>query len=246
MKLILRILFFPLTLLRLLLVVLISLFFVVAVRIEYLIAERTGNFTFWSARYWGRSMLIVLGFWVKRNKCPRVKGYLLMPNHRSYIDIFLMAAYSPSAFVAKAEIQKWPLLGWVITPGHIITVKRNELKSLLGTMKKIKESIENNISITIFPEGTTHYGPELGKFKNGTFKIAAELNIPIIPCAIKYGDNENAWVSDDLFINHFFRQLWKPISLAEVRFGEPITCSDYQKLKELTKEKIEDFLQQMG
>jgi len=210
----------------------------ITVIIENIIYKRTGRFRFWSSRNWGKISLIILGFRIKRNAFPKAANYLLMPNHRSYIDIMIAAVCSPSAFVAKAEVKKWPVLGQALKANQTVIVNRNELKSLMNTMHQIKKSIERGISITVFPEGTTFEGPGIKPFKNGTFKIAADLAIPIVPCAIEYHDKKMAWIGNDAFVPHFFRQMWQPISRAEIRFGQPIVCSDYLELKSETEQQI--------
>jgi len=168
-----------------------------------------------------------------------------MPNHRSYIDVFLMLAYSPSTIVGKAEILKWPVLGHAMKYGRTIIVNRGEMRSRIDTMRKIGESVMNGISVMIFPEGTTSKGPGILSFKKGTFNVAAELNIPIIPCAICYEDVDHAWVGDDSFVSHFFRQMWKPFSRVEVRFGDPICNNNFNVLKEETKLSIKSMLDKM-
>lgn len=239
---ILRVIFFPLALIRLILVLLTTFFFVLAVMLEDWLSRKGSPYRFWSLRNWGRSISFIIGMHVKVNKYQFPPKFILMPNHRSYIDIFLMAAHSPSVFVAKEEIKTWPLIGQAVKGARMILVKRDDMKSLLGTMNKIKQSINNHISVTVFPEGTTCKGPELKPFKNGTFKIAAELGIPVVPCAISYHDRNNAWVGSDNFLGHFFRQFWKPYSKAVVCFATPIESADFQALKEQTRVKIEAML----
>jgi 1-acyl-sn-glycerol-3-phosphate acyltransferase len=211
---------------------------------DFLTGEKR-SFKFITAKWWGRSALFLLGFIVKRNQLPKQPVYILMPNHRSYVDIFLMAAYSPSAFIAKAEIAKWPLIGIALKHCKAIFVKRDSLKSMVNTMEAISQSIENGISVTLFPEGTTTSGPGTKVFKSGSFKMAAEMNAAIIPCAISYLDPNHAWVGDDTFIVHFFRQMWKPFSFVQVRFGEPIKSTDMDLLKEQTKLAIDTMLEKM-
>jgi 1-acyl-sn-glycerol-3-phosphate acyltransferase len=240
-----RILLFPLALVRFVLLLIVSFFFMISVMIEDKISGKTKKFNLWSMRNWGKTLLLILAIRVKKNLINFPDKFILMPNHRSYIDIFLMAAYSPSVFVAKEELKTWPLLGPAVKAGRLILVKRDDMKSLLGTMNKIKQSIANNISVTVFPEGTTAIGPELKPFKSGTFKIAAELNIPVIPCAISYRDPNSAWVGNDNFLGHFFRQFWKPFTTAEIRFAEPFVNPDFQIMKEITRMEIESMLGEM-
>jgi 1-acyl-sn-glycerol-3-phosphate acyltransferase len=237
-----RILFFPLTLLRFMLLCLITILFTLIVIVEDLFCKEKGSYKFRAQRSWGKTILFILGIRVKRNTIPSISNYILMPNHHGYLDIFLMATYSPSAFVAKAELLKWPVIGRALKSARTITVKRNEMRSLLNTMQEIRESIANDISVTIFPEGTTSFGPGLLPFKNGSFKIAAEFEIPIIPCAILYKDTNDAWVGKDNFIPHFFRQMWKPTNSVKIHFGEPVINPSLEELKAEVRNRIEQGL----
>ncbi|HPR60321.1 MAG TPA: 1-acyl-sn-glycerol-3-phosphate acyltransferase, partial [Prolixibacteraceae bacterium] len=117
MRIVLSVLFFPFTFLRFLLLILVSVFFVLTVLIEDKISGMTRKYNFWSMRNWGKAMLLILGIVVKRNKIGFPVKFIIMPNHRSYIDIFLLAAFSPSVFVAKEEIKSWPILGQAVKAG---------------------------------------------------------------------------------------------------------------------------------
>ncbi|MGF7138918.1 lysophospholipid acyltransferase family protein [Roseimarinus sediminis] len=243
MKNLFRLLLFPLAFIRLLLVLMVSFFFLFIVYIEYRISLRTGKYHFWSMRNWGKIVCWILGIKVEHNAPPTGGKYIIMPNHTSYLDILLIAAYSPSAFVAKAELKSWPILGQTLKAGHIITVNRKELSSLLNTMKRIRESVEGGMPVTVFPEGTTSKGPELLPFKNGSFKIAADLKVDIVPCAIVYHDKGDVWIGDDTFIAHFFRQMWQPVKKVKLFYGTPLQSEDYLQLKTATRKSIEQLLE---
>jgi 1-acyl-sn-glycerol-3-phosphate acyltransferase len=245
LRILLRIILSPLSIIRLLLVVSLSTISLFISIIENAITGKKGKYKFIALRYWGKSMLCILGIIIRKNKRPPLDKFILMPNHRSYIDIFITAAYSPSTFVAKAEIANWPVIGRSFKHIRAILVKRDEIKSLIGTMRKIGESIDKGISITVFPEGTTSKGPGTKQFKNGTFKIASDLAIPIIPCAIAYKNPNLAWVGNDAFFSHFFREMWRPYSIAFLRFGEPLSHTDFETLKNKTKSSIDMMLKKI-
>jgi len=213
--------------------------------VEYYLTPKNGRYKFFTSRLWGHILLFILGIRVKKNTVPKVEKFLMMPNHRSYIDIFIIAAYVPATFVAKAELRGWPIIGQAMKAFRIIAVKRSELRSMMGTMNKIKERIDEGIPVTVFPEGTTFEGPGTKNFKKGTFKIASEIGVPVIPCAISYSDKHSAWVGNDLFTWHFFRQFWKPITKVNVRFGEALIDDDYIILKEKTYKAINVMLEEI-
>ncbi len=199
----------------------------------------------WSMRTWGKSILFVCGIKITRNEIPANTHFILMPNHRSYIDIFIVAALTPAAFVGKAELKKWPMLKTGARITNTLFVSRSELQSLVSTMNKIKASVNQGIPVAIFPEGTTRKGPLTGPFKNGIFKIAADSGIPIIPMAIHFDDVKDAWIDDDTFLGHFFRQMSKPVCRVTLRYGKPFTNKDCKSLQKETKEQIDAMLKQI-
>lgn len=199
----------------------------------------------WVMHTWGNTIMFFLGVKIIKNNPPADKNYILMPNHRSYIDIFIVAGLTPAALVGKAELKKWPFgrLGAKVT--NSILVDRNEIKSLVKTMNAIKASVKQGIPVTLFPEGTTYKGPLTKGFKNGSFKIATDAGIPVIPMAIQYKDEEDAWVGKDTFLGHFFRQMGKPVTTVYLRYGKPIMETDHKVLQEKTRKEIDRMLQEI-
>jgi len=245
MKLIRIIVFAPLALIRLLLVLLSTFFFSSIALIWMKKTGFTRKIQRWTMGNWGRSLTWICGIRVEKKAFPVDSNFILMSNHRSYLDIFVVAGLTPSAMVGKAEIAKWPLGKLAMTVSNSILVDRNNTGSLINTMKKIKESVSQGIPVTLFPEGTTYKGPFTKNFKNGSFKIAAETGIPVIPMAIQYKDKEDAWVDDDTFLGHFFRQVGKPVTHVKIQYGIPFTNTDFKILQAKTKESIDNMLKEM-
>lgn len=196
-------------------------------------------------RTWGKSIIFFLGIKIKRNEIPENKNFILMSNHRSYIDIFLVAALTPAAMVGKAELKNWPLGKPGIKITGSILVDRSEMKSMIQTMNKIKESVTKGIPVVIFPEGTTYKGPLTKPFKKGSFQIAANAGIPVIPMAIHFEDENDAWVGNDTFLPHFFRQMGKPFTKVYIKYGTPVLDSDYKVVQNHTHEQIDAMLNQI-
>lgn len=150
---------------------------------------------------------------------------VLVANHRTYIDAVMVPSPHPLVFVAKAEIKHWPIVGWGGNAMKTIWVDRSSPDSRKATRLEVKKRIEENLSVMIFPEGTTHLGPDVLEYKMGMFKMCADGGFPICPIAMEYRHPEVAWVSDDLFVPHalkVFRHRYIDVS---VRFGE-VQCGD--------------------
>uniref|UniRef100_UPI003217CECA lysophospholipid acyltransferase family protein n=1 Tax=uncultured Draconibacterium sp. TaxID=1573823 RepID=UPI003217CECA len=242
MKFLRNILFSPLTVIRLIVVLFMSAYVTTVGWFWLRLFGFSTRLQRWAMHTWGKSIVFCLGIKIKRNELPKSNNFILMPNHRSYLDIFIVAALTPSAMVGKAEIKKWPFgkLGARIT--NSILVDRKNTQSLLNTMQKIKESVKQEIPVTLFPEGTTYEGPLTKDFKNGSFKIAEETAIPVIPMAIDFEDKADAWIGDDTFVGHFFRQMGKLQTRVTITYGNPISDTDYKSLQEKTKSRINAML----
>lgn len=245
MKILRIILLFPLALIRLLFVVFMSGYVVTVGWVWMKLFGFSTTLQRWVMRTWGKSILFFLGLKIISNEIPENKNFILMPNHRSYLDIFIVAALTPAAMVGKAELKKWPLgkLGVKVT-GSIL-VDRSEIKSLVQTMNRIKETVNQGIPVILFPEGTTFKGPLTKPFKNGSFQIAADSRIPVIPMAIHYKDENDAWVGDDTLLPHFFRQMGKPITYVYLRYGTPVVDLDYKFIQQQTRDQINAMLTQI-
>lgn len=154
-----------------------------------------------------------------------VKGELpdepsvFMGNHRSYVDAVLIPSKFPVTFVARSESQHWPIIGWGASLLGTIWVNRKDPNSRRTTRDRVRERLDAGRGIVIFPEGTTHTGPELLAYRPSMFYICADGGFPITPVAIEYKDPSIAWVGDDWFIPHAWKHFGKRHIDVSVTFG---------------------------
>ena len=152
---------------------------------------------FWIARnLWARIILHGCGYYVKVKNIDKLnseESSMIIANHASYMDIFLMLILSkkPFVFVGKKELSEIPIFGYIYRRAAIL-VDRSDSKSRYNVYKEANEVLKNGYNVCIFPE--THYLDDtilLGDFKRGAFKIAIENNLPINPivfydCKLKH------------------------------------------------------------
>ena len=119
------------------------------------------------------------------------KNYLIVSNHISWLDIFIINAAHPVAFVAKHSISKWPVLSWLVRASETIFIDRKRITKIKETSKEIEHFLENKGSICIFPEGTSTDGSKLLNFKSNLLQTAINKNISVLPIAIQYLHNQN-------------------------------------------------------
>lgn len=111
---------------------------------------------------------------------------LFVPNHRSYFDILLLHTTSTKrpGFVAKAEMDKFPLLNWWMRDICCIFLDRNDMRSGIQMIKDGAELIKQGHSMVICPEGTRNQKPEMLPFKEGSLKMAEKADCPVVPVTL--------------------------------------------------------------
>jgi 1-acyl-sn-glycerol-3-phosphate acyltransferase len=112
------------------------------------------------------------------------RTYIIIGNHTSNLDVssICIAARNNHCFIGKEELLSNMVLGFFFRTIDI-TVNRDSKISSFRAFKTAAERLKNGISVVIFPEATIplDYPPQLGAFKNGAFRLAIELKIPILP-----------------------------------------------------------------
>lgn len=159
------------------------------------------------------------------------KPGILMSNHRSYFDVVLVAPAHPAVFVAKADVKSWPLFGYAAGALKTIWVDRESKTSRKETRKAMNDRLRQNLSVILFPEGTTHYGPEILPYKPGMFQTAANQGFTIYAAALEYEEPDVAWVNDELFFPHVYKLFKKKKIRAKLAFSRPFTHTDADTLK---------------
>ena len=160
------------------------------------------------------------------------KPSILMGNHRSYVDAVLIPAKHPVTYVARSESKNWPLIGWGASILGTIWVNRKDPQSRKHTRETVKNRLRDGFGIIIFPEGTTHIGPDLLEYRPSMFYISAEGGFPVTPIAIEYKDPQIAWVGQSMFVPHAWKHFGKKYIDVKVTIGQTITGADGGKLLE--------------
>ena len=119
-------------------------------------------------------------------KIDKTKSYVIVANHQSLIDILVLygSLDMEIKWVMKQELRSVPFLGIACQlMGHIL-IDRSNTESALESINNARERIQDGMSVVFFPEGTRSRSGELKNFKKGAFRLAQELELPILPVAI--------------------------------------------------------------
>jgi len=189
-----------------------------------------------------RLLVRALGLVVVREGEPPPSGRLFVANHRSYVDIPLMLSHVPAVFLSKQEIGDWPLFGRLARRGATVFVVREDAESRKRALAELAARLDEGLPITVFPEGTTSYGPGVASFRAGSFRLAAERGLGVVPVAIAYGDRRDAWVGDDEFVRHFVERFAEPRMQVTIAFGPTLYGKDGVALAARAERWISDRL----
>jgi 1-acyl-sn-glycerol-3-phosphate acyltransferase len=115
---------------------------------------------------------------------PRLP-YVVVSNHESFSDILLISHLPwEMKWLSKAEMFRWPILGWMMRLAGDVPVKRGFGPSAIEAMARCREILRQKVSVMIFPEGTRSATADLLPFKDGAFRLAIEAGVPILPLAV--------------------------------------------------------------
>lgn len=178
---------FPLfTSLRLLLVGLHLLYGTLLVAVLFRLAGQTHRQRL--QRCWSRQLLALLGIRIDSDLGDRIQseGGLLVANHISFIDIFVINALLPCAFVAKSDVAQWPLIGWMSRHVGTVFIQRGSRQAARRTQQQMLDALRNGRRLAIFPEGTTTTGERLLPFHGALFQSAIDAAAPVHAIALIY------------------------------------------------------------
>ena len=144
-------------------------------------------------RIWSGQLLGILGIRIESgDDLVSVEGGLLVGNHISFIDIFVINALLPCAFVAKSEVGQWPLIGWLSRQTDTVFIERGSRKAAHRTHQKMRQAFDAGLRLAIFPEGTTTAGDTLLPFHGALFQSAIDAAVPVHAIALSYHDAAGA------------------------------------------------------
>jgi len=193
----------------------------------------------WHFKTWARLVVWLLKIKIKSSNIAPRAPFLLVANHLSYIDIIVLASQLDCAFVAKSEVSKWPVLGWLTRTTDTVFINRKQHRNLIAAMQEVHQLIDKGLGVVLFAEGTSTDGKQVAPFKSSMLELAAHKGVPVYYASISYATKVDetcatqsvCWWGDMTFSDHFFRLLQLSSFEAVLKFGrDPIVASDRRVL----------------
>jgi 1-acyl-sn-glycerol-3-phosphate acyltransferase len=150
--------------------------------------QSSGRFAHWCARTWSRLILVTTGVAVDVSgleHLQRDRPYVFVANHQSIYDIPIIFWSLPYQIriIAKESLGRFPFLGWHLRrTGHMLVDRRRpDRAAIFGRASKL---MQQGLSLIVFPEGTRSRDGRVALFKGGSFYLALEAALPVVPISI--------------------------------------------------------------
>jgi 1-acyl-sn-glycerol-3-phosphate acyltransferase len=171
-------------------------------------------------RRWSRQLLGILHISLEARGAPAAlpERCLIVSNHISWLDIFVINAVLPATFVSKAEVARWPLVGWLCTRAGTLYIERGSKSGARRANDGIAQTLQDGVPVAICPEGTTSYGNELLPFHPALFQPAVEAVAQVLPVMLRYSSAAHAvcrsaaYVGDDSLLG----SIWAIVSTRHI------------------------------
>jgi 1-acyl-sn-glycerol-3-phosphate acyltransferase len=142
-------------------------------------------------RWWSKIIVLSANIKVEISGKENIKSntsYLVICNHQSHLDIPVLVYHLPLrlTFLAKKELFKIPFFGWGMQAAGILKIDRSNQKKAIQTLKDAEKIIiGKNFSVLAFPEGTRSTDGEIDAFKKGSFVMAMNTGLQVLPVSIR-------------------------------------------------------------
>ncbi len=185
---------------------------------------------------WGRRLLKILGVQARGGIPPRVPGgALLVCNHVSWLDIYLIFAAQRVHFVSKSEVRNWPVAGWLAHKAGTLFLERSRRADTARVNAEMRDLMQAGAWVAVFPEGTTSDGRGLRRFLPSLLQPAVELGCPVVPAALRYRTLAGEYSAAPAYIDHM--SIWQSLKqivdapglIAELQFGDPIPPTGHRR-----------------
>lgn len=140
---------------------------------------------------WSAQLIAICGVTLRLHNLAQsepASPALIICNHISWLDIFVINSVHACRFVAKSDIRDWPLIGWLCDKSGTIFIARGKQRDVRRIYAGLVRSIHDGERVAFFPEGTTAPQGTVLPFHANLFEAAIEAKVPVQAYAIRYRD----------------------------------------------------------
>ncbi len=186
----------------------------------------------------------IIGVDIQVHGTPVQSPAFIVANHISWLDIIIISSVLPVAFLSKAEIRNWPIIGTLAAKAGTLFIHRGSKNGAAEAVDIVKLKLAAGHSVASFPEAKTTEGISVGLFHARLFAAAIDTKTPVQPVALRYPplDVQSstrinpivAYVEEPNLVRHAFRIMCAKCTIAEVTLCKPLESAE-KKRKELAQ-----------
>jgi 1-acyl-sn-glycerol-3-phosphate acyltransferase len=176
---------------------------------------------------------------------------MFVANHVSWADIYALNSVIPLQFIAKSDINQWPILGYLVRKSGTIFINRSSRKDTSRIVALTAERLLAGGNVGFFPEGTTTDGTSLAHFKSSLIQAAINANATIRPVAIRYPlsngsvNTAMAYAGETTLAESIIRVLKQKNPVATLYFLSPIDAQSNNR-QAITQLACKNIAQQLS
>jgi len=199
--------------------------------------------------WWCGRLARALGLRIQVFGSPRRRATLFASNHVSWLDIIALSAVRPTGFVAKSEVGRWPLVGWIAGRFGTLFIKRGSAPDAARVVSRAVARLREGRSVVVFPEGTSTLGASVRPFRPALCEASVRSGRPLQSVAIRYPCGRGLslvapFIGEDAFLPHLLRLLREPDIPVELHFAPPLRGGrgERRDLAQQSREQVEAAL----
>ena len=186
---------------------------------------------------WSRLMIAILGGRTQVYGTAPTAPCFLVSNHLSYLDILVLAQVVPTVFVSKAEVARWPVIGWLTRLADTLYIRRDRKSDIPRTNAAIANTYARGDGVALFPEGTSSESDFVLPVRPPLLEVAASHQIPVSVAALYFETRDGdphahraiCYYGDMVFASHVWRLLHLRGFTITIRFAEDTVSAEDRK-----------------
>ena len=212
------------------------------------VSERTNDIRLTLKQWWLKVLCLILGVRVHRRGGPWTSPVLMVSNHISWLDIPVLGGNVSFHFLAKSEIRKWPIIGWLANITGTLFIRRKS-----GDSGKVNRDLSRYLghgnSVLVFPEGTTTDGYQVKPFHDRLLNSAITSHVALQPITLAYYEagmphSRVPFIGDDSLVPSIWKILGERVIHVHLHYHPPIMSfeQDSRQLARQAQATIESGL----
>lgn len=199
--------------------------------------------------WWLHACARIMGVTVQVHGRPVEQVAYLVSNHVSWLDILVIGSTQPVCFLAKSEISRWPLIGYLARRAGTLFIQRGQ--GAQSAAQALANCLRHGYSVAVFPEGTTSDGTQVKPFYPRLFSVIENQQVLVQPLALGYPHNKAVhpgapFLAQEAFLKNLIYLIGFKKLLAVVHYTAPLAKDgDRKKLAEQAHTQVSHAMQKI-